>query len=465
MKIKNISIFIILICLSYNTFANVGFFGSYISTNTLNSNESLFLNYTLINRDNSVKSQISITYELRRISDMSLFFEKQTNYSFDSYEVKKLSEKLNFNNIPSGEYNLKLNLKSGSGTPMSFLNFPINISGVRNDIYFSTLPYLKIYYKYEGGMRERYELSYSNAGKPIIPNSSFEVHFSLNNPNLISQNLTTKFFLKQTYSLVEAKEIFSTNIISNPNSITSYIINYNLSKAGTYDLYVKIYDLNGILVANKEVRVVIMGQGGSILDVFNKADIYKIGENVDLDISIVGPADAVSVVKNGFLKVQIIKNDSIISEETKIIENFAFNPEKLNFILPTSEDLNYYKVKVILGKDKIEYDVVELNYEPLDPKLIINPEGKIYNPNKIACLDDNICTEQENILLNCYDCIAPKIILDEEVLIKEENFENKSILTENLSKEDNFSSKLSYILLALLIIAIIVIWRIKNEKK
>lgn len=460
---KNIfSYFLMISFLLPCTFANIGFFGSEINSEKINQGDELIINSNLVNREDLVKARITVAYELRRINDMSLLKSKSDEFSFAPNEVKKLNETIETVGVPSGDYFLNVNVLSGSGTPLSFITHKITIDGDGDKINFKELPYLKIYYPYDNG-RVRYELSYSNTGKPIIPDENFEVRFSLENLEPVSKNLRMEFHLKNSYSVGNLEKIYSEEITVGANKIEEFITDYKMNKAGTYDLFVKIFDENEMLIANKEVRVVIMGAGGSLIDVFNKQDTYLVGETTSINVGLVGPADAVSVVSNVYLKTSILKEDRVISEKKINIERLPFNPLEYDFEFDVIENLEYYKVKVVLGKGDKIYDEVILDYEPLKPEFVISSDGRIYDPTVIACFDDGICSNQETELGRCVDCIALKI--KKNVEVEEENLnESNQMFT---PVEDNNSGMNKYLIIGIfnlvivLILAVIVIRRKK----
>ncbi|MFW6286264.1 MAG: hypothetical protein ACOC16_04045 [Nanoarchaeota archaeon] len=436
----------------FSAFGNVGFFGSEVSKGTLTTGEKLDVEFNVVNREELVKAQVLVVYELRRISDMSLFFKSEEKLDFAPFEVKKLKKEFSFDDIPGDEYFFTISLRSGSGAPLSFISHDISIENDLESVYFSTLPFLKIYYDHVDG-RKTSELSYTNTGRPIVPGDIFEVHFSLNNQQDVSKDLRSEIFMKNSYLGGELEKVYEENISINANERKDFSIEYSHEKAGTYDLFVVIYDEDNKVVGNKEVRVVIIGDGGSLIDVFNHKDVYDVGELGKIDVSLVGPADAMSIVRDVELKMEIFKEDNLIYEDSKEIDELPFNPETYNFVFENDVILDYYKVKVTLRKGDKIYDEVELNYEPLNPDLVISADGRVFDPNVVACFDDGICTDEEKDIGNCLDCFG----INDSVEVEEEQNVSEKVepIEQGVVENENLIMR-SFMILILILVPILI---------
>ena len=414
-------------------FSNIGFYGQSISTQTINSQEPIDVNFNLVNREDIVKSQIEIIYELRRESDLSLMYQSSEELSFAPFEVKQIQESLSFGLIPEGEYILTTQIRSGAGTPLGRVSNEIKVnSNLGKNVEFTTLPYLRVFYDY--GNRVRYENSYSNTGRPTGQNENFEVRFELENLDNTEQLYKYDFSVRNSYdSQDEMDIIFSNTTLLNINEKKEIIETISYDKAGTYDLFVSVYDEEDNLVANKEVRLVIVGEDGTILDVFNKQDTYEKDEFVTVDVSIVGPADSLSIVENSNLIVDVLQNNESIYTEQKQIEILPINPLDYNFFFQAPVKLEYYTLRITLEKDGKIYDQVELDYEPLDPELVISPKGAIYDPSLNMCLDDGECSEKEKQIGNCADCI-----IEENNKMRDELKETRNDDEDRITIEDEF---------------------------
>lgn len=423
--IKIISVVIITLLQFVFIFSNIGFYGQSINVTEVNGNEPVELNYNLVNREDLVKAQIEVIYELRRISDLSLMYESYRNFSFAPYEVKRINETLNFGKIPPGEYTLVTQIRSGAGSPLGRLSNELNVySSLEKKAQFSKLPYLRIFYTTPNQVR--YENSYSNVGRPTGRDEDFEVRFELENLEESVNTFRYEFNIKNSYSSKNMRTIFSNEVTLNEGEKREIVETIQYNESGTFDLFVKVFDDESNQLANKEVRLVVVGDDGTILDVFNQRDGYEQNELVTVNVSIVGPADSLSLVENSTLMLNILEQNEIIYEENISIDILPTNPENYKFSFIAPEELKYYKLRVTLENDGNIYDQVELSYEPLFPELIISPTGAIYDPSLNMCLDDNKCTQMEKNLGNCADCV-----------IKENNRKRQELKEKNeLEKDD-----------------------------
>jgi hypothetical protein len=451
------SIFIFILFLPFVN-STIGIMGSQVNKINYSVGEEIKISSYFVNREDLVKSNVSIKYELIREKDLSVFYDGVDSYSFDKYEAKLINKSIK---IPlylnSDNYVLQITTFSSSGAPVSFIqhNLKINSYNKKEVLYFKELPFLKIYYEFKDG-RIFFENSYSNTGKPIVPNSTFEVKFSLDSSNYKNKDIVVEFEIENSYNIGELKKIYSKNFILK-NDMENFTIPISLNESGTFKLFVNIYDENHNLLLSKDVRVVIIGDGGNILDVFNHKDVYFNGEDFNLDVVYVGPADALTTVKNVLLNVKILKENREVENFDYIIDQMPLNPEKINFKKKLNEDLDKYKVIVTLSKNGKIYDKVELNYEELNPKILISLDGRLYDPNVIACFDDSVCTDVEKSLGNCMDCIKPKFE-------KNKDFNNETINLDGEDVEINKNIFLIIFVLILILIALLFVFKKRRSK-
>lgn len=457
----------------FNGVFAIGFMGSEISSDEISLTEEINFESYIVNRDDSVKSNIQLIYEFKKKSDSSLMYSFSENYFFAPNEVKYINKSISFpENLPSGDYVFTVQIKSSSGTPLSFISHDLVInSKLNDDIIFKNLPYLKIYYDYDENIR-RFELSYSNTGKPVLPGDTFDVKFSLINKDMENKDIVIELSLENSYSDGDFILLKKLNESLSGNSVTNFSIPLEYEDSGTYSLNVKIYDENDVLLSGDDVRLVIMGEGGNILNVFNKQDTYASNENVELDVSYVGPADGITNVDGAYLLAEIYdEKEEKIAEESIEGISLPLNPESKQFSISTNKNLEYYSVRVVLGKGNKTYDEVILDYMPLEPEMLISKKGMFYRPNSENCFDDNICTENEELLGNCYDCVSKTYEetseeVDEEKIYEiKNNNENDSLKSESNNNNNKFTMTLNFILVFLLIVIILLVIAFFPETK
>jgi len=358
----------------------------------------------LINREENVKSNLNLVYEIRRVNDLSLFYKSERNISLDIFEVELIKDSFQVNSLSNGEYNLDIKVTSASGAPLTFVQKKFEVTQSDDTlIYFSTLPYLQIFYEFADG-RTRYEHSFSNTGKPIEPNSDFFVKFDIENEKSSQEEVTIHYRTRHSYDKSNNYDLLkSENVILNASSLNAFRVPLRMEDAGTYDLFVEI-EQDGNLISKREVRVVIGGADGTIMDVFNLNDVHQESDIANVEVQIVGPADGISRVIDSTLEMDVIVDGQVVVEQEKQIEDLSFSPTYHNFVFTAPVDLMSYKIHIILRKDDEIYDEIILDYEELNPDLVISNNGKIYNPNARMCLDDGMCSEIEKTLGNCMDC-------------------------------------------------------------
>ena len=416
MKTQNLTaIFILLFSLSiiftnpvFATFTGIGILSSEISSDTINLEviDTIQINNSIVNYDNSIHAELIINYKLINQKDGSEIINENTIISFGAYEIQDLSKELKIpNTVPSGNYLINIFVNGPNNIPLAGFNHNLQIINSETIKTISMIkgPYLKIPLVSDSGAISYIE-SYGATGSNVHQGTTYYLKFNLKNENNNYNNLKTIINIIPTLGDTSLKTIeYELKPYTSTTQIDNYEIEMDFDTPGTYRTTLAFYNKD-LFLFQKEVRLVITGEGGSILRIKNKQDTYNIGDTISISADLVGPADGATKLKNIYLKLILSENNKILKEIIKEIPALEFKTitETIDF---TSEwNLDEYKIQIILGKDDKIYDETTINYEPIIVEKMIMSDGRIYSPGLGGCFDDNICTTEERTINNCYDC-------------------------------------------------------------
>ncbi len=447
------------------TFTGIGILSSEISSDTINLEDidTVQINNSIVNYDNSIHAELIINYKLINQKDGSEIINENTIISFGAYEVQDISKKLKISKtIPSGHYIINIFVNGPNNIPLAGFNHNLQI--INNEMIkpLSVIkgPYLKIPLVSDSGTITYIE-SYGTTGSNVIQGSTYHLKFNLKNENPTYNDLKAIINIIPTLGDKSLKTIeYELNPYSSSTQIDNYEIEMDFDTPGTYRTTLSFYNEDSFLF-QKEVRLVITGEGGSILRVKNKQDTYNIGDTISISADLVGPADGATKLKDIYLKLILSENNNIQKEIIKDIPNLEFKTmtETIDF---TSEwNLEEYKIQIILGKDDTIYDEITINYEPIIVEKMITPDGRIYSPGLGGCFDDNICTTEERTINNCYDCY-----LEDHPKQTEDINQNTPQTEDNKNTDETNNNILGTILILITLVAIpLIVYIILRRRK
>jgi hypothetical protein len=160
---------------------------------------------------------------------------------------------------------------------------------------------------------------------------------------------------------------------------------------------------NGSFMAQKEIRAVVSGEDGTLLDVKNSKAVYAAGEDVKVDVSFVGPADK-SIVEGAYILIKIISGGREVFSSVKENINLSAEPGVVEYTFKAPEDLSNYDLEVELGKGPDIFDRSIQSYKPMESNTTLTEDGRIQPKNSQGCFDDGICTDSESKAGECIDC-------------------------------------------------------------
>lgn len=442
------------ICILFNScFASLFFSGvEFDEITDLNKFDNFNFNTTIVNSESSVFADVIFKYSIASTSSYEVYFKDSQKISMAPNEVKFFKESIDIKNIKNGQYWFNVLIYEQSGAPIAGMKYLIEFEGETNENMINILkgPYL-IGLDSNGNQVQK---SFGSLGNNMPQNSSKYLVLELENKNLEDIDILVELF--NTYSIENKVYEIENKAKFNQSEIEKKIlIDYNIP--GTYVVRSSFFKDNMFLFS-KDIRLVIAGISGSIVNVENEKDVYSIGENIKLSGVLIGPADGVTKLENVDLELLIYQDNNLVLNKNKQIDSLGF--QSLNFVFneKLNQNLEKYKVIINLKKDEQILDNIELNYEKLEAEFEYK-DGVIFEKDFVGCFDDNICSKEEREIGDCYDCYLEDNKKDEVIL------ENSS----NINLNDGYQNKNLIIIIVWIIVLIIIgislflWWRKKDE--
>jgi len=416
---------------------------------------NLTVETTIINKGSNPQANLTVYYKLSRRNDSALIFSEPDSLDLGSKEARVIKKVLS---IPSmvipGSYDISIEVVSASGTPVSsiFQGITLGTTGslakgvlFREGEFYLEVPVTQTIA--DGITETKTKYMYGFVGDTIPKGNPISAHFSLSNPGNSGLNLSARLEVLPSYG--------KTNLNIEPQIIEEELgymdagtnktssINFSIGKPGTYSVLLAIYSKDSFL-CQKEIRAVVSGEDGTILNVKNSMDTYLEGENVRIEVSFVGPADK-SMVESAYIQLNIKSG----GREIKSLRNgpllLSTQPGLTEFRFSAPEELKEYDLEIVLGKGSDVFDSVVQSYRPMEPNLTITGDGRIISSNGQGCFDDGVCMENESKLGDCLDC-QPM---------------NKTAERQE-SEKYAFYKNISFALIGVIILLVLVIWWYKR---
>ncbi|MGM5488550.1 MAG: hypothetical protein ACQESG_06370 [Nanobdellota archaeon] len=423
--------------------------------------ENMAIDFSVANRGDTVRADLTAEATLLRKSDGSEIATNDRQFSLAAKGVEDLSLELDTSTVPKGEYKLLLDIKDPAGKPIATIFDSLEITtGTSETIYFTQVPYLEYVTEGDGTRAIRY--SYGDEGKKVSEDATTTILFSLKNGFNEAVDLTADIKMIGSYSKKTVHTI-EENLETIPaGEKSSFRIPLETQEPGTYDARVTITH-EGKELVKRDLRVVFAGESANILEISNAQDTYQKGETVNLDVTYVGPADGVSVITGAYLKMELIKDGSVLETLRHEDLTLGFNRQTDSFSLTAPENLEDYSVHITLGKGSTIFDETNTGYKEITNTRTISGDGRIYDP-AATCFDDGECTEEE-LNNDCFDCRKHP---DEQQPSSElkEKYSKEKLMEEETSDEtdgNNILIMVGGILAALLVGAIIFMGKSKKQ--
>lgn len=397
----------------------IGFAELKLDKGKFSSGENLVWQYTVINYDSIPYSDLIVKYRLSGSLNLILNEEK---ISLDSREVRDISGSANVPEVPSGKYQFVLELYSPGNYPITFISKEIELLGTEKFLDFSKEGLLLVIPRIVGDKEgsSKFETISSGAeGENILPGESFKIRFILDRFDEEIHNLDAVLELQNLYRPVRRTFNYELEPLDSKSKL--YEIELSLEEPGTYEGKLKILEGPDVL-AQRNVRIVIIGESASILEIKNFRDIYRKGENVKISFLIVGPADGSTIVKNAELYLIVSQKGKNVYKDKIKIDEIPFNPKLYEFEFQAPEDLLNYEVKGILKKNGKKLSEISAFYKDFVPKKVLTDDGRIRILEPGYCFDDGVCDEEELKLGDCFDCKNYEVKEERKVEEKKVNY-------------------------------------------
>lgn len=415
-KILSFLLFILLFpcaCLAYKQ--EVLLSGFWTNNLSYDSGSVISIKTTLVNVENYPHSNLSVLYELSRAADGALVYSDSGYVDLGSREVKPVTKAIQVpQKILSGEYILSAKVLGPSGVPISAISSELSIRSLseqgvifeKGGFYLSVPVTQRLS---EEVTQTYFKTMYGLIGEAIESGTTLSVHFSIRNKGSSLLPVSARVYLIPSYRSGNMS-VFGTMADLQkdlgeimPENAKSGSFEVKLTEPGTYSLILVLYSGEDVL-SWKEVRAVVSGESGKILEIRNSKDVYRQNEEVKLDVLLVGPADK-SQVEGAYLEAGFYSSGQLVKSLRK--DNIALNtdPGLVSFSFRAPQALEYYDVRLRLGRQEKIFDEVNLSYHPMEIGTVLAPDGRFMPVNISGCYDDGICTENEKGFGNCLDCV------------------------------------------------------------
>jgi hypothetical protein len=434
---------------------NIFFLGITTDQGQYSAGSNLTIETTAVNEGSNPQVNMTLSYKIRRENDGAMIRSSSESLELGSREARTLKKIISIPPmILPGNYEVLVEALSTSGTPIASIFKIISIdanSSQREGVLFKEGEFyleVPITQAIADGITEtKIKYMYGFVGDTIPKGNPISAHFGLVNPGNVGLDLLARLEIVPSYS--------KSNPATEPQIIEERLgylesgadknssISFSIDKPGTYSVIIAIYSKDKFL-CQKEIRAVISGEDGSLLDIKNSKATYLEGEPVKVEVSFVGPADK-SLVEGTYVQLKI-KSDG---REIESLENspitLSSQPGMTQFKLNAPEELKNYDLEISLGKGSEVFDSVAQSYHPIDPNLTIANDGRIIPSNVSGCFDDGACAESESKLGDCLDCQAMNKTAERQ---ETENFE--------------FYKNAALVLVGIILLLIIVVWWYKR---
>jgi hypothetical protein len=403
-------------------FASSGIFFSGISTDAESyiSGSEVRVETTLMNREQSSNVNMTVRYKILRETDAAIILSDSDQLSMAASEVRLLNKTLTLpKKSLSGAYLVSVEAIGSSGTPFSSTIQEISINGSSEGALFSEKGvYLKVSSTEalaEGVTRTITKYIYGSVGDTITRGNPISAQFTLRNQGQLAiSNISARMKAIPSYeqsAYAEKQSLLEVPLGSlAPGEKKEYSIDLSINKPGTYAVILSIYSGEDFL-GSKEVRAVISGEDGTILNIKNTKDTYTAGEDFHCTVSYVGPADK-SVVEGAYIQLTVLSQGNAIRTLRKDGIRLSTEPASSDFSFIVSQELKKYDLEIELGKGDEVFDKAISTYEYLQPNSTVTSDGRTL-PKGEGCFDDNLCTVDESKIGDCIDCAPLKKTIEQ----------------------------------------------------
>lgn len=391
---------------------DISFVGIEVDDTEVSVGDTLSYRSNLVNLADGPNTDLTVNGLLVRKSDRNLVFETEVASDIDlaSRELHTVEGSHEIpDSVPAGDYEWVLQVETPTGVPVAHMTESVSVSNP-NDVASVSFTEGGVYLMIDrvqvgdGIVREFSQPTYGSSGETAIPGRPFDVMFELTNDGDVDMGLTADIEVVSTYDAAAEPVLTTSKDLGTLASgdTQEYNLSASVDEPGTYRVITEVTDQDGTVRAEGEVRLVIGGNGGSIVNVVNEHDTYGSGDTIGVNVSYVGPADGATIVEDATLTARILQDEEEVVTDSYQIDQLPFNVEQHQFTMEAPSELDQYTLEITLGKDGTTYDTFTAEYQALDPDRVLTADGNVRVQGE--CVDDGTCTRAEYEKGDCFDC-------------------------------------------------------------
>jgi len=276
-------------------------------------------------------------------------------------------------NIVSGDYTLRVQVTTERGGELGWRDEKLFLEGSNN--------FLDILHEFSQVLVGE-EKDYPLVGINVYPQDQVVGYLKAKNPGETITVVPHIKIFKRQFNMPLLKEYEDSPITFSKNETKEIRLTMpKLDVPESYLAEIKFYKNNEQVSGIQYFRWVVKGEGGKILYVKADKDYYKAGENIEITIELIGPADLVDIGQ-GKLEVIVYDKDKNLVGQT--IKDITLNSDLFSSVItiPVKKDLISPEIKAKLIKNEnilderyIELPLFSQGAKDLDKGLL--EKGKI----------------------------------------------------------------------------------------
>lgn len=328
-----------------------------VEIDSINGNE-IKGKFTVWNSEKYYLSDLNYKIELFQGTDfakLQLINLKISEETFFVAPNKKITKSFIYQypkNIADGDYTVRAQIMTSRGSELGWRDQIVSLKGENK--------FLEMLSDSPRVLTAGQEF-FPAEGVNVDPKQKVTASFKAKNPGKeITATPNIKIFQRQT-NMPVVKEYQDSPITFNKGETKEIKLDMPaLENPESYLAEIKFFNGEEQISGIRYFRWVVKGTGGKILYVKADKDYYKAGEDINLTIESIGPADAKDI-GNGELKIAVYdKNEKLIAETSQYVL-LNSSPFSSVISIPVKNDLVSPKINVKLTKDGKNLDERTIN--------------------------------------------------------------------------------------------------------
>lgn len=200
-------------------------------------------------------------------------------------------------------------------------------------------------------------------GFNVFPDKETIISSNLENTGDIGLNLTAELDVYYTFESEEKVLHKEKKLrLEKGESMPLEFLIDTPDKPTSYTPIITLFNSEGDIMGRIRGRLVVKGEGGSIMNAFTNQSAYLKDDKVEIYAEVIGPSDYSSTIENVELYYALIKNEEKILEGNKNID-LELNLKKINFTSTAPQDIEDYTLELELRKNGEVFDKYKKSYE------------------------------------------------------------------------------------------------------